>query len=225
MSYTPARVLCPTAVRAVLICLLVSTFAPRIFADVIVFGTLEPAPHLATHWLITLTAFSDDPAEPIIAFDFGHRDGEDPSTDFGIFGSMNEVNPLGSPTVFQDVNLFFPSVGAYVDQDSQFLFSTLSTDPLILVAPQRAHEDAYSLQADFAFREGLGQSVPFAQIVALGNIAFRGEISVIRNGTSVAVPIEGGVFDVPRRVPEPTETLLVCVAAVLSCAFIRSRSH
>ena len=42
--------------------------------------------------------------------------------DAEIRGPLNQINPLGMPTVFSDQNGFFPLFGADFSQDSQFLF-------------------------------------------------------------------------------------------------------
>ena len=50
-------------------------------------------------------------------------------------GPMSQVNPLGSPTIFNDSNGFIPFIGGLdVSQDSQFLFS--STDVLAIGAEE-----------------------------------------------------------------------------------------
>ena len=209
-------------VRALLIVIVISSFAPRVVADIFLSSKIEPAPHLATHWLITLTATTSDPTESILYFNFRHRDGEDPSTDFGIFCEMNQVSPAGFPTVFQDLNATFPLIGAFPDQDSQFLFhSTEATVFALSVA-----EDTTSLHAEFLFSEGLGQSVPFAQIVMRGgSINFRGVISALSSSGLKQYPIDGGIYHISIRVPEPTSAVLASLGAVLGCIVTRSRNR
>src|SRR5262245_31559498 len=69
---------------------------------------------------VTVTATSTVAGELIQGVDF--FGGPIYNMDLGFFGPMNQVNPSGQPTVFQDLNAFFGATP--VAQDSQFLFAT-----------------------------------------------------------------------------------------------------
>lgn len=60
-------------------------------------------------------------------------------------GPLNQINPLGNPSIFNDNNGFFGFVGANDTQDSQFLFNTVSDS--LLIATQG--ESATSLEGSF----------------------------------------------------------------------------
>jgi hypothetical protein len=155
-----------------------------------------PTPGLPGFVTITLTAVSDD---PITAFDFVGDGRNDPATGFGFFGPMNHVNPLGQATVFQDFNDLFPSVGADVRQDSQFLVST----PNVVVPPGLAEEGPNLLQGVWAWAESPGTMIPFAQLVIAESdtptIFYRGAITALVNGVQTDFP----VTNFPEPVPLP----------------------
>src|SRR5262249_316302 len=60
----------------------------------------------------TFTIASSDPTDKIIGFNF--------TGPFGIFGSMNQVNPSGQLTVFGDNNSILPLINSSAAEDSQF---------------------------------------------------------------------------------------------------------
>jgi hypothetical protein len=76
-------------------------------------------------------------------------------------GPMNQVNPVGTPTIFTDANVFFPFVGADPRQDSQFLFHSST---LLQIGAQ---ESSTRLKAAISglSDNGLPNPAPFAQIV------------------------------------------------------------
>jgi hypothetical protein len=98
-----------------------------------------PTPSLPGYVTQTVTATAAA-GEKIIGFDFVGGGGS-----YGIFGSMNQINPAGQPTVFQDNNPFFAFVGADVMQDSQF--KVVSTKG-IAISPS---ESSTSLKAAFNY--------------------------------------------------------------------------
>jgi len=77
---------------------------------------------------------------------------------------VNQVNPLGLPTIYQHSNAAFPAVSADPLQDTQFLFDT-STEVLILPAGFQ-FESGTGIRGVFVITNDLaGPSVPFLQIV------------------------------------------------------------
>ena len=164
----------------------------------------------AGHSLYTLTAFSDNPNEPILGFDFsGDPDNNDPATGLGFFGPMSQVNPLAPEfsTVFQNNNALFVAANPprQVNEDSQFLFST--TDASVVASTPASQEGANILQATFAFTDPKGMSVPFVQLVipdaATGSIGYRGDVLVGQSGQGVNWRVQGGIFDRPPFDPPP----------------------
>lgn len=100
----------------------------------------NPAVNLPTHTTYNITATSSVATDKIIGFDFVGGGGA-----YGITGAMNQVNPAGASTVFNDNNAFFAFVpGSDVSQDSQF--KVKSTDG-IAITPS---ESASSLKAAFS---------------------------------------------------------------------------
>jgi hypothetical protein len=85
----------------------------------------------------TFTLTNTDTTEKFVGFDF--------AAPFGFSGTMNQVNPAGLPTVYQDNNAFLPFFSATVDQDSQFKLN--STQGIAV----NSAEGANFLQSAFAF--------------------------------------------------------------------------
>lgn len=206
------------------VCLIPSLMTSRVLAEVSILANLTPNPHLPGYWLMNFTAQSDVPTEQIVGFDFGRREDETPESALGFFGAMSQVYPLGNPsfsTVYQDNNTLLTGLGEHFERDSQFKFSTLN----VVAAPQNSFEDLFTLQGTFGFQDPQGLSVTFAQVVARGNISYRGDVYVERGGIAVPIRIEGGVYDVPLLPePEPTSALLVCAAGGCGLAFLRVRA-
>ena len=164
-----------------------------------------PTPGLPGFKTITLSAVSDD---PITAFDFVGDGGNDSATDYGFFGPMNHVNPLGQPTVFQDFNDLFPSIGADVKQDSQFLVRSAN----VVMPPGFAEEGPNILQAAWAWPESPGVTIPFAQLVIAESdtptIFYRGAITALVNGVHTDFPVS----NFPG--PAPTPPVVVDVNSI-----------
>lgn len=165
-------------------------------AVVITFQSV-PTVGLPGYSTFAFTAHSD--LGQIQGFDFASQ------PDFGFFGPMNQVNPLGKPTIFQDHNPDMASVGADVSQDSQFKFNTST----LTIPAGFASESGSQLRALFAANSPLGMSVPFAQIaVPYTNHVFRGQIAVV-NGSQI---INVDVFGVLE--PEPSGIVLMSLAGI-----------
>lgn len=141
--------------------LLVTALAAQ--AGVMVTSTYIDTPGLPGYRTYTLTATSDN---PIIGFNFAQPN-------YGFFGQLNQVNPSGLPTVFQNNNALFSSVGAVVSQDSQFLFNS---NALVLPAGYSS-ESGSQLRSIFASVIPLGTTVAFAQVAALGRVQFQGSVA------------------------------------------------
>ncbi|MCC6682749.1 MAG: PEP-CTERM sorting domain-containing protein [Phycisphaeraceae bacterium] len=119
--------------------------------------------------------------------------------------SMNQLNPSGLPTIFQDNNASIISAGLDVNRDSQFLF--LSSE---VTAPGGvAFENGTQLRAAFVFPAGSplpAQSINFAQIVVptgTGN-------SIQWNG-GVSIAGAGLFYNVSGQVPEPATLALLSI--------------
>jgi hypothetical protein len=124
--------------RNTLAVLLMFYLATSSHASIIISTLYAPTTGLPGYITETLTATDTDATEKIIGFDFA-------SGSSGFFGAMNQVNPFGISTVFNDNNAFFPVVGATPDQDSQFQVNSGSG---IFVIPA---ETANKLQAAFNY--------------------------------------------------------------------------
>ena len=191
------------ATSAILLC------ATTSYATVTIETTSQPTPGLPDYLTYTYTAVS---TEPFAVFDFAGNGNSDPATGKGFFGAMNQVNPLGLPTVFADNNAFFPTVGANVLQDSQFLFKT--TD---VFTAFNGSENANLLQGVWAWlpSSSPGTTFPFAQIVAPANssnpIKYRGEIVTRNNGVNTLFRVEN-FPSVPNLPPVATDSTIGAVA-------------
>jgi hypothetical protein len=164
-----------------------------------------PTPGMPGFKTITLSAVSDS---PITAFDFVGDGGNDSAIDFGFFGPMNHINPLGQATVFQDFNDLFPSIGADVKQDSQFLVRSAN----VVLPPGFAEEGPNILQAAWAWPESPGTTIPFAQLVIAEadtpTIFYRGAITALVNGVHTDFPVS----NFPG--PAPTPPVVVDVNSI-----------
>jgi hypothetical protein len=76
-------------------------------------------------------------------------------------GAMNQVNPAGQPTIFGNLNGFFPTFGFDPKQDSQFFFDSSSLLQIGAAESDSLLKAAISGLAD----NGLSNPAPFAQIV------------------------------------------------------------
>lgn len=101
-----------------------------------------PTPNVPGFSTYQVTAYSSDPTDKLIGFDFAGGNGT-----FGIFGSLHQVTPFGLSTIFADNNLAFLIVGAQVTQDTQFLVTTLDGT----VESGTATENATSIKAAFMY--------------------------------------------------------------------------
>jgi len=172
----------------ILMCLVAILMAGSSRASVIISSQFEPTPGLPGHRTFTLTANSDNPAQPILGFDFaGDPDDNDPATGLGIFGSLHQRNPAGLSTVYQDLNPIFPSFGWDAKQDSQFLVNSAN----VLSNPLASQEGPNILQAAFNFPTAQGLTVPFVQLVVPdgGRILLRGDALVGQPGASTRTRI------------------------------------
>jgi len=105
-------------------------------------------------------------------------------------GPMNQINPFGSSTIFQDNNFILGFLELSVDQDSQFSFT--SHADLLLV---KQEENGSLLNAAFAITsEGDtgASSVDFAQIVIPNGATVNYSIE-FNDGRGIAIPISGSI--------------------------------
>lgn len=176
-----ARSLTP-AVAMLCVASAILTFTPAAHAAVIITSSGAPTVGLPNYTTYTLTATTD--IGQIQGFDFASQPA------YGLFGSMNQVNPAGIATIFTDANAFFPFVSADVSQDSQFKFASSA----VTVPAGFASESATSLRAVFAASAPLGASVPFAQLAipnSSGNFNYVGQIQTVLGGIVTDVNVAG----------------------------------
>jgi hypothetical protein len=128
----------------------------------------SPTPGLDGFNTYRITATSD--LGNIVGFDFSS------SGNYGVTGPMNQLNPFGQPTVYQDSML----AGGNPLQDSHFLFNC--SDVLTLFP----EESATSLHAAFALigdrQLSIGNSVPFLQLAtqSASDIVLKGSLVIRR---------------------------------------------
>jgi hypothetical protein len=181
--------------RNILAAIVVLTLTPYLSAGVIITETIAPTIGKPGYRTYTVTATTNDGSQ-IQGFDFASL------PTYGCFGLMNQVNPAGSSTIFEDSNSFFSFVGADVSQDSQFLF--LSSN--LTVPSGFASESGTQLRAVFAASSPLGTSVPFAQFAAtVGSIEVIGQIQTVV-GSRVT---NNDVEFLAAFIPEPSLVSLV----------------
>jgi hypothetical protein len=184
-------------------------------ADIVISARSAPTQGLPGFTTHTVTATSTVPGELIQAVDFAGDGSNDPFNGRGFFGPMNQVNPAGQSTIFDNAicPLQCPDWGP---RDSHFL-------PLVhqIVVPTGfAEEGPHILQAVWAWPQPVGQSLDFAQLVLPSSappVNYRGVFVVIRDGTVVELPEVSGVIPIP----EPARGLLVGLAMLALVGFVR----
>ncbi len=119
-------------------------------------------------------------------------------------GVLNQVNPAGNATVFEDSNSFFGFVGANITQDSQFRFVGAN----LLIGAQS--ESASSLSAAFT-RPGtddFGTEVAIAHVaVPAGSLDLSWDIGAVIDGSLVS--------STGTLIPEPASLGLLAAGAGL----------
>jgi hypothetical protein len=116
--------------------------------------------------------------------------------DISFDGAMNQVNPFGLASIFQDNNGTFVAVGANASQDSQFLFT--SSQVLSLNTSESATKLAGALTNLSALNTA--NAINFAQIVLPvgGSVAFTAGFDA---GTGVSIPVTGNIGGVVPSLP------------------------
>jgi hypothetical protein len=192
-----------------------AVFAFPVSSQGAVFVTQSGSPTIGLPGYTTWTLFANtNDGSQIQGFDFASQ----PS--FGFFGPMNQVNPAGNPTVFQDYNSFFPFIGADVSQDSHFKFlSAAVTKPAGFDS-----EGPDRLRSVFATAAPLGTSVQFVQLVipnaGTPQVNFLGDIQTVPAGGGS--PIDNRVSGQVPGIPEPA-TLALCGLALAGLIAVRRR--
>ncbi len=190
----------------------VQVFAASAAAQLFIFTTSRvPTPGLPGYGTYTVTVGTTI-GEPIQGFDFASQ------AEFGFFGPMNQVNPGGLATIFEDNNAFFPSTGADVFQDSQFKF--VSSD--VTLPHGFASESATQLRAVFSAPSPLGTSVPFVQLVIppLSSVHAFGQILIASGIGDYDTEVE---FTIANYSPEPSTLILFGLVTLTICSFVRRR--
>lgn len=151
------------------------------------------------------------------AFDFYGDGSTGPLGGNGIFGPMNQVNPVGLSTIFNDNNGLFASVGALPVQDSQFKFNTSS----IVHIANYSRESVNRLQTVFAQGSGFPANFTLAQIVVpnqrSSRITYAGAVAF---QTGELERFEGTLLE---AIPEPSTFVLTSMigGVVTFCAWRR----
>ncbi len=191
-------------------------------AGFVISTSSQPTTGLAGFNTWTVTATSDNGG--ITAVDFAGNGNNDPATGKGFFGQMNQVNPAGQATIFQDNNAFFAFVpGANVSQDSQFNVASSA----VVVPPGLAEEGPAILQAAYAWSTPQALSLPIAQIVipiaATGTVNYRGTMTALVQGVQTDFDVNGTIGG--PVIPEPATLSLVGLAMAALVGFrARKRS-
>jgi hypothetical protein len=177
--------------------------------------SLAIAPTVGVPGMNTYTLTAIAPAgEKIIGFDFVGGGGL-----FGFNGPMNQINPVGQSTVFNDNNAFFPFVPADTSADSQFKVKT--TEGIALNGAEGANLLKGAFNYSAANVGALASNVwAFVQIATSNPeaVTFKGTLTV-RNGQGVdrLEPLEGAL-------PEPTTLALLCLGLAGGLGVLRRRS-
>lgn len=186
-------------------------FARWSFAGVTISESSAPTIDLADHTTYTLTATTDDGSQ-IVGFDFASR------PQYGLFGTMKQVNPAGQATVFTDYSGFCAFFDCQLGQDSHFNF-----DPRHLTVPSGfASESSSHLRAVFASGTPLGTSVQFVQLVipnaTTTPVSYLGQVTILQGTNYSDVNVAGVV-----PVPEPAMLSLAAMAVVVQWTMARCR--
>lgn len=161
--------------------------------------------------LITETLTATAPAgEKLIGFDFVSASGN-----YGFFGPMKQVNPVGLPWVFDDLRVF-----GFVDiepsQDSHF--AVMSTDGIALLPS----ESATTLKAAFNYLSlGVADATniwTFVQIVHSAPVEYRGTLTV---RDALGVDRLEYISGVLPAVSEPASGALAAIAVGFASSYAR----
>jgi len=129
---------------------------------------------------------------------------------------MNQVNPLGFPTIFQDNNALFGFVGANVLQDSQFLFNTTTDSLLVVPAPTTSEGPTKLTSAFTGFSPFVSKNIAQLVIPTANELTYN-IVGVTRDNTEWSAQ---GVF---TAVPEPSSMLLAGIGGVAALLVARRR--
>lgn len=194
-------------IRTILVCSLVVVVAAPSQGAIVISGNTsgEATPGKPGSTTYHVTATSSDTSDKLIGFDFVGGDGI-----YGVTGPMNQINPAGLLTVFNDGNAI-NSVDSW-QADSQFMVQ--STDGIAI----NSSESATSLKAAFNYRPAAAAVAKnfwtFLQVSTPGLVSAVGTLTV-RNQSGVD-RLESVNFTI--GVPEPTSALLVGSALILGYA-------
>lgn len=198
-----ARLMKPIACGLLLLLALSgASAASRAAAAIVVTGTSEPTPGLSGYQTYTLTATST--SGKVIGFNFDSSGG----SGFGLFGALNQVDPFGIVTVFNDTpDAIFLAFGSNVKADTHFMVKSFEGIAV------NAAESATSLTGAFNLTNTAAApaAMVFAQLVArTATIHFRGQFTV---ETAQGYVIDDASFVLD---PEPSAiTLALCAIAAL----------
>ena len=129
--------------------------------------------------------------------------------DARITGDLRQVNILGMPTVFTDLNPFFSFVDEETSGDSQFLFRN---DDVLVTS---AEESDTHLEASFSGLSllNLPNPTPIAQIATADVLSIHAFFALDLGGAQPDV-FQGSIWDLscPPPCPEPTAAVLAALA-------------
>jgi len=181
-------------------------------AGVTISGQFSSAlvPGIADHRSFTLVATTDDGSH-IQGFDFATQ------PEYGIWGPMNQVNPVGFPTLYDDFPLYLHWI--FVSPaDSHFKFT--STD--LTIAPGYGSESANHLRALFTINSPLKTSVRFVQLV-LPSLATVQGIGLVQTVANSQTTFHSVSFQVSNPIPEPALAGMLAVALIIYRGFVDRR--
>jgi len=158
----------------------------------------------------TLTFTNTDATEKFIGFNF--------AAPFGFFGTMNQVNPVGQPTVYQDNNAFIALVSGTPDQDSQFKVTSTQGIPVSSVEGPTVLQSAFN----FTGSNNGGIAWALAQIArpSAGQVTYTGTLTIQDAlGNNRLQQVSGTL-----GVPEPATLSLLGLAMVGGLGLVRRRN-
>ena len=144
----------------------------------------------------------------------------DPSP--GPYTLINQVNPMGQPTIYADNNPFITGMGGFIDQDSQFPYISAAGATQQVIPTAASSESSTLLYGDWAYFGGTlapnvvaGPSMLVAQVVIPVGTQVPFSSTVVEydpinfpNGPAAAVINLSGI------IPEPATLALLAIGGL-----------